>query len=108
MGFLDFGNFLHHMLGLTSYSYAFYTQKDLGYLAYHLVPGELTNVQMNVREILRKIGMRYTKSYFSVEFNYLIMYLFCRMLWIPSIYYFIFTCPESGIVISIMYPIHVV
>eukprot|EP00347_Sterkiella_histriomuscorum_P009719 403340143 len=108
LGFLDAGNCVHHLLGVVSYTYAFYTQKDLGYLAFHLFPGEITNVQMNLRELLRKVGMRYTKAYFHVEFNYMIMYIGARMFWIPSIYYFIFTCPESGIVISVMYPIHCV
>eukprot|EP00347_Sterkiella_histriomuscorum_P019634 403340875 len=105
-GFLDIGNLVHHMLGIVSYSYAFYTQKDLCYLAFHLFPGEISNIQMNLREIFRKIGMRYTKTYFHNEFQYLTIYLLARMFWIPSIFYFIFTCPDAGIVIKILYPIH--
>lgn len=105
-GFLDFGNAMHHTLGVVSYTYAFYTQKDLGYLSFHLFPGEVSNIQMNLRELLRKIGLRYSKAYFFNEFNYMIVYLLARMFWIPSIYYFIFSCPESGIVISILYPVH--
>ena len=106
-GFLDPGNLIHHMLGIVSYSHTFFfTQRDANFLCFHLLPGEATNVQMNVREIFRKIGMRFTKTYFYNEFNYLGMYLVCRMLWIPSIYYFIFNCPSCGIVLSILYPIH--
>ena len=106
MGFLDFGNAMHHALGIVSYTYAFYTQKDLCYLSFHLFPAEVSNIQMNFRELLRKIGLRYSKSYFFNEFNYMGVYLLARMIWIPSIYYFIFNCSESGIVISILYPVH--
>ncbi len=61
---------------------------------------------MNIREVFRKIGMRYTKIYYHNEFQYLVLYLICRSLWIPSIYYFIFTCPTSNTVINILYPAH--
>lgn len=106
MGFLDFGNALHHMLGIVNYTYAFYTQRDSQYMALHLFPAEITNIQMNLRELLRKIGMRYTKAYFFNEFNYMGVYLIARAICIPSIYYFIFNCSESGIVLSILYPVH--
>lgn len=44
MGFLDFGNAMHHCLGIVSYTYAFYTQKDLCYLSFHLFPAEISNI----------------------------------------------------------------
>jgi len=66
--FLDVGNLLHHMLGIVAYSFSFSAQRDACYLAFHLFPGEVSNIQMNMREVFRKIGMRYTKLYFHNEF----------------------------------------
>jgi hypothetical protein len=105
-GFLDVGNLLHHMLGIVAYSSVFASQRDACYFAFHLLPGEISNIQMNMREVFRKIGLRYTKLYFNNEFQYLVIYLIARMLWIPSIYYFIFTCPSCGLVPQVLYPIH--
>lgn len=104
--FLDVGNLAHHMMGIVAYSAVFSGQQDACYFAFHILPGEISNVHMNLREVFRKIGMRYTKTYFHNEFQYLIIYLIARMLWIPSIYYFIITCPTTGLVVSIIYPIH--
>lgn len=107
-GFLDVGNLLHHMLGICGYSAVFLSQRDASYFAFHILPGEISNIQMNMREVFRKIGLRYTKLYFHNEFQYLVIYLIARMFWIPSIYYFMFTCPSAGSVISVLYPIHCV
>ena len=66
--FLDVGNLLHHMLGIVAYSFSFTAQTDACYLAFHVFPGEVSNIQMNMREVFRKIGLRYTKLYFNNEF----------------------------------------
>lgn len=66
--FLDVGNLLHHMMGICGYSAVFIAQKDACYFVLHIVPGEITNIQMNLREVFRKIGMRYTKVYYHIEF----------------------------------------
>ncbi|CDW79738.1 transmembrane protein 56 [Stylonychia lemnae] len=107
-GFLDIGNLIHHMLGLTSYSYSLYLQRDALYICLNLLPAEISNIQMNTREIFRKIGMRYTKTYFHNEFQYLIIYLLARVFWIPSILYPIFTCDSSNWIIRTLYIFHVV
>jgi len=67
-GFLDMGNFIHHTLGLITYAHSFYIQRDSTYLAAMILPAEISNIQMNMREVYRKIGMRYTKTYFHNEF----------------------------------------
>lgn len=77
-------------------------------MAMHLLPGEFSNVAMHGREIIKRQGMRYTWIYYLNDYSYYFEYLFCRLFWIPSIYYFIFTCPTSNPVSLIIYPMHVV
>ena len=61
---------------------------------------------MNLREIFRKIGMRYTKAYFVNEYLYLVPYIIARGIWIPCIYYITTTCDVVGIVTQVLYPLH--
>ena len=95
-GFLDMGNLIHHFIGVLVYYSIAYLQHDYTFMAIHLLPGELSNVAMNTREILKRMGMRYTKAYYLNDFAYYFEYLACRTVWIPSIYYYIFNCPTTG------------
>ena len=106
-GFLDMGNLLHHTFGFTVYFSIAYYQHDYTPLAIHLLPGELSNLQMNGREILKRMGLRYTKAYYLNEFAYCLTYLFCRIFWIPSIYYLIWTCPSTNPFVLVFYLCHV-
>ena len=106
-GFLDMGNFLHHTMAFCVYfSIAFY-QHDYTPLAIHLLPGELSNLQMNGREILKRMGLRYTRAYYYNEFAYCLTYLFCRVFWIPAIYFLIYKCPTTNPWVTVLYLGHV-
>lgn len=107
-GFLDLGNLLHHSFAICVYFSIAYFQHDYTPLAIHLLPGEASNVQMNGREILKRMGLRYTRAYYYNEFGYCIIYFLCRIFWIPSIYYLIYTCPTSNSVTLVFYLFHVV
>jgi len=61
---------------------------------------------MNMREVYRKIGMRYTKTYFVNEFQYLILYLLARVFNVPSILYIVLTCPTSNYVVRTVLIVH--
>lgn len=107
-GFLDMGNLIHHIFGLSSYWAMAYMQHDYTFMALHLLPGEFSNVAMHGREIIKRMGMRYTKTYYVNDYTYYIEYLLCRLFWIPSIYYFIYNCPTMNPVTLVIYPMHVV
>ena len=107
-GFLDMGNLIHHFFGVSGYYSIAFCQHNYTYMAIHLLPGEFSNVAMHGREILKRMGMRYTKLYYLNDYTYYLEYLGCRTLWIPSIYYLIFNCPTSNPVHLIIYPMHVV
>lgn len=107
-GFLDTGNLIHHFFGISVYYSIAYVGYDYTFMAMHLLPGEFSNVAMHMREILKRMGLRYTKLYYLNDFTYYFEYLGCRVIWIPSIFYFIFTCPTSNPVSLIIYPMHVV
>lgn len=107
-GFLDMGNLIHHIFGISVYLAIAYCQHDYTFMALHLLPGEFSNLAMHGREIFKRMGMRYTIFYYMNDYAYYFEYLACRTLWIPSIYYFIFSCPTSNPVSMIIYPMHVV
>lgn len=67
-GFLDNGNFWHHVFGFLGYSSSAYLQHNLGFLAMVLFPAEISNIQMNMREVYKRVGWRYTKAYYFNEF----------------------------------------
>lgn len=106
-GFLDTGNLIHHIFGILGYLSCSYLQFNFGFLAYHLLPAEISNVQMNMREILKRIGWRYTKSYYFNEYQYFILYFCARTMWIPSCYYFMFMCETINPITAIIFPLHI-
>ncbi|CDW86390.1 transmembrane protein 56 [Stylonychia lemnae] len=107
-GFLDGGNLMHHVFGIMGYYAIAYFQHDYTHMALHMVPAEFSNVPMHMREILKRMGMRYTWSYYINDFAYYLTYFMCRGFWIPSVYYFIFTCKSSNPVTLVIYPLHVI
>lgn len=106
-GFLEAGNFYHHVFGFLGYTSTAYLQYNMGFLAMVLWPAEITNIQMNMREVYKRIGWRYTKAYYFNEFQYLCIYFTVRTTWIPSTYYFMFNCPTLNPVIAVIFPLHV-
>ena len=106
-GFLDNGNFWHHVFGFLGYSSSAYLQHNLGFLAMVLFPAEISNIQMNMREVYKRVGWRYTKAYYFNEFQYFVIYFIVRTTWIPSTYYFMYNCETLNPVIAVIFPLHV-
>lgn len=106
-GFLDNGNFWHHVFGFLGYTSSAYLQFNMGFLAMLLWPAEITNIQMNLREVYKRIGWRFTKAYYLNEFQYLVLYFTVRTTWIPGTYYFMFNCDTTNPVIAVIFPLHV-
>jgi hypothetical protein len=86
-GFLDFGNFLHHFMGIFVYVQLFYFQHNFNQLVLHLLAAEITNVNMHIREVYRRMGWRYTWLYYVNEYQYSFMYMTIRALVIPALFY---------------------
>jgi hypothetical protein len=107
-GFLDFGNFLHHVMGVLVYGTAVVWQHNLYLGMLHFVPGESTNVAMHLREFIKRFGMRCTWAYYTNEYYYCGAYMICRGIFIPCVYYFWYTCESSGPLYLIFFPIHIV
>lgn len=59
-GFLDNGNLIHHILGLSTYWMCVGTPNHGNFLSYIMLPGEFSNVPMHLREIYKLVGWRYT------------------------------------------------
>jgi hypothetical protein len=64
-------------------------------------------MQMHMREVFKRIGWRYTKSYYCNEYQYFYLYMFCRSLWIPAMYYFMHRCDTLNPAIFVVYPLHI-
>ena len=72
----------------------------------HLLPGEFTNASMNLREILKRLGMRYTWSYYMNEYYYCATYMICRGVIIPCLFYVFWSCESTGPILLAIYPPH--
>jgi hypothetical protein len=105
-GFLDFGNLMHHVFGIITYYFTLYQQFNMNFMMLHLLPGEFTNVSMHLREVFKRLGLRYTWLFYANEYFYCTVYMICRSFWIPSVYYYVYPCETSNPAIFIIYPLH--
>ncbi|CDW77989.1 transmembrane protein 56 [Stylonychia lemnae] len=106
-GFLDNGNLLHHFMGVGVFVFSAYLQHNFAFHAMQLLPGEFSNVAMHGREIIKRMGLRYSKIYYLNDYTYYIEYLVCRIFWIPTIYYFIYSCQTANPAQLIFFPFHI-
>jgi len=102
------GNFMHHFMGITSYGCTVFSQHNYNLMALNLLPGELTGANMHIRDIFRRIGWRYTMTFYANDYIYAFGYIVLRLTWLPAVYYWIWPCPTANPCLVIMYPIHVV
>ena len=107
-GILDFGNLLHLFMGGLVYGSGLLFQHNLYLGLLHFVPGEATNAAMHLREILKRLGLRYSLSYYANEYYYCYAYMICRGLFIPCVYYFWYSCESTGPIFLVFYPVHIV
>ena len=105
-GFLDGGNLMHHVFGVIAYYTILYHQFNMNVMMLHLLPAESTNVSMHLREVLKRLGYRYTWLFYANEYFYCTVYMICRTFWIPSVYYYIFPCESANPAVFIIYPLH--
>jgi hypothetical protein len=105
-GFLDTGNLIHHVMGISTYFVTAFQQHNFNLLALNLLPAEFSNVSMHLREIYKRIGWRYTWAYYFNEYQYCFTYIVCRSLWIPACYYWMYSCDTLNPVVLIIYPLH--
>jgi len=63
---------------------------------------------MHLREIFKRIGWRYTWAYYWNEYQYCYMYILCRAIWIPGVFYWMYICDTVNPAVLIIYPLHAV
>jgi hypothetical protein len=105
-GFLDVGNLIHHIVVGTAYSIPCWSAVNGNLLGFMILPGEASNVQMNLREVIRKIGWRFTKTYYHIEFQYLALYIIARAIVTPIISLKLFTCPHYSTLLCVIFVAH--
>ena len=69
-GFLGNGSLIHHLFGIFSYYFTLFQQHNLNFFMIHLLPAEFSNVSMHMREVIKRIGMRFTLSYYFDYYLY--------------------------------------
>jgi hypothetical protein len=106
--FLDTGNLIHHLMGIFGYYFTAYQQHNHNLLCLNILPAEFTNVNMHLREIYKRFGMRYTWAYYFNEYQYCLGYILCRSIWIPLCFYWIVTCDTTNPIVLFIYPMHCV
>lgn len=107
-GFLDMGNLIHHVMGIVTYYMTAYQQYNHNLLCLNILPAETTNVNMHLREIYKRLGLRYSWAYYFNEYQYCFGYIICRSIWIPICYYWMITCETTNPSVLIIYPLHCV
>jgi hypothetical protein len=105
-GFLDAGNLIHHVMGIVSYGFTMHQQYNHNLLCLNILPAEFSNVNMHLREVYKRLGMRYTWAYYVNEYQYCFMYIICRSIWIPACYYWMYPCETLNPAVFIIYPLH--
>jgi hypothetical protein len=105
--FLDTGNFIHHFMGIVAYSQGLFFQHNLYQLVPHLAFAEVTNVNMHVRDVYRRMGWRYTWSYYCNEYIYSAIYMFARTILIPACYYYQAVCPSTNPIQKVLFILHI-
>jgi hypothetical protein len=73
----------------------------------NILPAEISNPGKNLREIIKRIGLRFTKLYYLNDIVFFSMHVFCLSFWIPPVYYWMVTCETTHPILLILYPIHV-
>jgi TLC domain len=107
-GFLDMGNLIHHIMGIVTYYFTAFQQHNHNLLCLNILPAEFSNVNMHLREVYKRLGMRYTWAYYFNEYQYCFTYIVCRSIWIPAAYYWMYTCDTTNPAVLIIYPLHCV
>lgn len=107
-GFLDMGNLIHHIMGIVTYYMTAYQQYNHNLLCLNILPAEFSNVNMHLREIYKRLGLRYSWAYYFNEYQYCFTYIVCRSIWIPAAYYWMITCDTTNPSVLIIYPLHCV
>jgi hypothetical protein len=107
-GFLDMGNLIHHSFGLGTYFLFLVTPNHGNFLAFIMWPGEWSNVAMHYREILKKIGWRYTTTYYLNEKYYFLSYIFGRtVVYGYGLVFHMYNCSEIWLCLKIIFPLHI-
>ena len=105
-GFLNLNDVSHHVMCLLCYYFTCFYGTNHNLLALNILPAELTNVSMHLREIYKRVGWRFTWAYYLNEYQYCTSYIFCRALWIPAVYYWINSCDTINVAVMVIYPLH--
>lgn len=74
----------------------------------NLLPAEFSNINMHLREVYKRFGMRYTWAYYFNEYQYCFTYIVCRSIWIPACYYWMYNCETTNPAQFFIYPAHCV
>lgn len=107
-GFFDSGTLLHHTLGILSYSGVLYQQRNHNIIILNILPAELTNPFKNLREILKRVGLRYSKISYLNDYIFFVTYIPCRSIWIPAAAYFAYACDSMHPLVLLSYPLHII
>jgi len=67
-GFLDTGNLIHHVMGIVTYYFTAFQQYNHNLMCLNILPAEMSNINMHLREVYKRIGWRYTWAYYINEY----------------------------------------
>merc|ERR1719263_545337 len=95
-GLLDWTMTIHHWICIIGMSYPLTYGMSANYVVMGMFVAECSNPAMHIRQILRHYGLRYTKSYESMEITFLLLYVFGRILNGTSLVWLTCRCHHNG------------
>ena len=98
---LDGSMTIHHTMVLFGYGSCLLQKVGANYGMIGIYATEVSNPVMHIRNILRHLGMRYTKAYETMEISFMMLYFYGRLLIGVSCVWNAWLCPVTPFVIKV-------
>ena len=104
-GLLNMDTLFYHSVMLSNYLATAYLQRNYWALALSVLPEELCNILMGMKDLLSLNGWRYTKTSYLNDCLYCFVSALCRLFLIPSGYYWIWNAYSINPIVLTTFPL---
>ena len=94
-GLLDIQMSIHHIICIVGMSMSLANDLSANHIVLAMFVAEASNPFMHLRVVLKQYGLRYTKAYESLEFAFMAIYIYGRLLIGPFLVYRVLSCDQS-------------
>ena len=101
LGIMDRNMFMHHVFSISGITFTVYSSTSGHEVIYGFLATEVSNPAMHLRQILRYLGLRYSKSYEAAEYSFAVSYLIARMGGVTHCIANLWLCPSTNLVVRL-------